>query len=128
MLRSLPAGGSVRGTEGEAAESLGSSPSPSPQRQEQRANTLPEWKQRVSHRKRHHRCANEAWGPGSAARLFIEEKTRLHPSSLDAPGALWYVRGVVKGGPGRGAFAEVLPGLPRPLFISLQVDSVFQQV
>lgn len=71
----LPCGGDVRGSEGETAKraetgSLSSS-SPNPQSREKRANTLPEWKQKVSYRKQYQRRANEAWVPGSAAQLSI---------------------------------------------------------
>lgn len=55
--------------------SVRSSPTP-----EKRADTLPEWKQRVSDRKRHHQCANETWYTGNAAQLLIrKKKAHLHP-------------------------------------------------
>lgn len=73
---SLPSEGDVRGTDGETAKkaetgSVRSSSSPNPQSRDKRANTLPEWKQRVSYRKQHNQRANEAWGPGKAAQLLI---------------------------------------------------------
>lgn len=86
---------------------------PNPQSREERANTWPEWKQRVRDRKRHHQCAHEAWAPERGSALNRWQRARPLPPLLGWQVLRDWGRGMPEGPGGRWVTAH--SGFRRPV-------------